>query len=228
MDVTFNPPDGLPLISGTSPFAGGPNGNNAGADAINNAGTGDNDPNACRGCSLTYATDLASDLRGQEQSRKLDAAVSGTPGKAGDDLTNYANTLWSYGTNGGLKGMMENAAPDVDAAMHGSYASDLFNTVDTIKDLLNRFGVDTGLIVTKPDPKNWAIAFKPIQARVLIGQYKCPGGTCLPSQLVYHNYYPQPLVLAETRARAARSYCAMRQAAREQRSLSDSLDSLGQ
>jgi hypothetical protein len=195
-------PGTLPTTT-TNPF-GGP----AGSGYFDNPGSGDADIYACRDCSYTNWFDLGSGLSGQEQSRSLNAILT-------NELSNYANGLWTYGSNGGLKGRMLAAETNILASFSSSYAPSFFATLQGFKSAIETYPGAAGKIgINTPTPKNWTIAFRPIQARAR-------------TRALSHPYIWQPMLFRQTRFRGARSFCAMREAARKQRATNDNLISLG-
>ena len=209
----------------------------AGAMRWNNNGTSAQDPAACRNCSVTGVSptppsppdDLGPGLRGHEKSRKDNQSLDATFGAsatATSDLHTYADSLWDFGTSlsggpaGGLKRLMRQARTPARAAFNktgaGSYGSKFLESAQKIKELIEAFTPAAGhvQINTGSTPKYWSIAFKPIQSK-----FKSSITTTGPGGLVTTHYNPQPQDLAEVRLRGARSYCAMRECSRKQRSM---------
>jgi hypothetical protein len=141
--------------------------------------------------------DLATGLRAHEQSRNLTADLS-------TELTSYANGLWTYGTQGGLRGKLLAAESSILSSFSGSYAPGFFATLEDFKNAIESYPGAAGKIsMASPSPKTWTIAFRPLQARAKTRESG-------------HTYVWQPMMFRQTRFRGARSYCAMREAARKQ------------
>jgi hypothetical protein len=151
------------------------------------AGTGVPDDPNCIQCSMTLHNVTV---------RNDQIATQGT-------IAQYAASLWSHGGTGSLSSTFSASIPTARAAFDAGYASNLSSTIGTFETLLKQWpNVDPNTIVTqKPAPQEWFRAFKPIQTR-------SRNSTSFASK--------HPLSLEELRHRGARSYCAMRETARQQ------------
>ncbi len=165
------------------------------------------DDTKCRGCGTTPDFDPAS--------QATTTLASGT-------FAEYTGSItpWAPGA-GGLKATYAAAAAAGDAIFAGGSS---FNNVDAeLNDVvtdLNRICdvLNVGCVIKKDDTETsrWARAFPKVQGRHLIAAYRT--GTDGLDRL---EAYRTPRAFGELRSRAAKTYCAMRQAASAQQSYTD-------
>lgn len=117
----------------------------------------------------------------------------------------YASSLWNYGGADSLQSRFSGAVGPATSHFGASYATSLYSVVSNIDTWLKQWpGVNPNSVAkSTPSPTTWFRGFSPTQTRAL----------------VYGNgvyYHPAPYWLEEMRYRGARTYCALRETAKQQ------------
>jgi hypothetical protein len=167
----------------------------AGSGSVPPNGLPNTDANRCNVCTYTKSTATSAESHVTSDS---------TP-------ESYANRLWTHGGTGSLRTAFTNAIPKAREQFTASFASPVSNTIKDIIALLKLWpGVTDANFVSAGGanpaplvPSPWFRGFQPTHTRML----------AIDNGFVWH---PDPFALEELRYRGARTFCAMREAARHQ------------